>query len=328
MNKIIRFDEAIQQSDPAKRHLLLGNGFSIACRPEVFSYKPLLEQADFGRADRARKAFDVFATSDFERVVRALRDYVRLAPIYGTDGSQANFDADTTREILIETIQRWHPEYPELIQDVEFRQCWNFLSNFRNIFTLNYDLLLYWTQMKRLQTREEMGFSDGFSKTMGSLLWSSSHYGERRTFYLHGALHLFEENGAMMKCVSCANEPRILDQVADAIRRDCYPVYVCEGRTEEKLGVIRRFEYLSYAFSELGRIEGDLFIFGHSLRDEDKHILDQIKNSRVKRLFVSVRSAEGVDRVAELKGRALALAEKMSGSEIHFVDADSAHIWK
>jgi hypothetical protein len=328
MSKIIRFEEAIQQSDPAKRHLLLGNGFSIACRPEVFEYTSLLEKADFGSTDRARKAFDVFATSDFERVVRLLRNFARLAPLYGVDDSQANTDADATREILIKTIQCWHPEYPELIQDVEFRQCWNFVSEFTNVFTLNYDLLLYWTQMKRLQTGGEMGFSDGFIRKSGALSWSPSHYGERRTFYLHGALHLFEENGTMMKCVSSADEPRILYQVAEAIRRDCYPVYVCEGRTEEKLGVIRRFEYLSYAFSELGRIEGDLFIFGHSLRDEDKHILDQIKDSGVKRLFVSVRPGEGINSTAELQGRAVALAAKMDGAEVHFFDADSAKVWK
>ncbi len=251
MDNIIQFDEANHKSDPAKRHLLLGNGFSIACRPEVFSYNRLLEQANFGRADRARKAFDVFPTSDFEKVVRALRDFARLAPIYGADASQAKIDADATREIMIETIRCWHPAVPELIQDVEFRHCWNFVSQFTNVFTLNYDLLLYWTQMKRLQTGEEMGFSDGFTKKSGALSWSPSHYGKRRTFYMHGALHLFEENGTMMKYVSGTNEPRILDQVADAIRRDCFPVYVCEGRTEEKLGVIRHPRLITFASEKL-----------------------------------------------------------------------------
>ena len=42
MTQVIFFDEAIQQSaDCKKRHLLLGNGFSIACKPDIFTYKSL-----------------------------------------------------------------------------------------------------------------------------------------------------------------------------------------------------------------------------------------------------------------------------------------------
>jgi hypothetical protein len=45
-----------------KRHLLLGNGFSIACRPELFTYARLFDMADF---TGPRKFFSVKVADDF-----------------------------------------------------------------------------------------------------------------------------------------------------------------------------------------------------------------------------------------------------------------------
>jgi Domain of unknown function (DUF4917) len=61
---ISTFDEAIAASAGGKRHLLLGNGFSIALFPNRFRYGSLLEEADFGACPEARRAFDHLATTD------------------------------------------------------------------------------------------------------------------------------------------------------------------------------------------------------------------------------------------------------------------------
>jgi len=60
MVNLLTFDEAITASDKySKRHAFLGNGFSIACRPDIFVYGKLFEQADFSKLSMsARKAFD------------------------------------------------------------------------------------------------------------------------------------------------------------------------------------------------------------------------------------------------------------------------------
>ena len=45
---LLTFAEAIADAQShSKRHLLLGNGFSIALRPNIFQYGKLYEQADF-----------------------------------------------------------------------------------------------------------------------------------------------------------------------------------------------------------------------------------------------------------------------------------------
>jgi hypothetical protein len=328
MFDVIQFAEALKKSaDRNQRHLLLGNGFSIACRNDIFNYRRLLEQADFTAAPSARGAFDKLDTSDFERVVRALRDFSNLASLYAADGTQAFKDADATREILIKTIQDKHPELPDAVPDAEYLKCWEFLANFSSLFTLNYDLLLYWTQMKRLAS-SLMDFSDGFGRPAGALEWSEDNYKPKRTYFLHGALHLYEVDGKLHKYAWTGSEPPILVQVAEAIRNDRYPLFVCEGKAEEKMAVIKRSKYLMHGFKELGRLKDDLFIFGHSLRDEDKHILDQIKDSGVTRLFVGVRVADGTELVAELQGRAVALAKKAYIDDLNFFDAESAHVWR
>lgn len=106
---VLTFAQAIDASDGyAKRHLLLGNGFSIACRPDIFRYEKLFEQADFSALTKSAKgAFTALKTSDFERVIRALRDVAALATLYGATTAQIKTmldDANALKELLVQTI--------------------------------------------------------------------------------------------------------------------------------------------------------------------------------------------------------------------------------
>jgi hypothetical protein len=48
--ELMSFSDAIARSrSNGKPHVLLGNGFSIACRPDIFVYGKLFEQADFSK---------------------------------------------------------------------------------------------------------------------------------------------------------------------------------------------------------------------------------------------------------------------------------------
>ena len=99
--KALTFAEALQDSERySKRHLLLGNGFSIACRPNIFAYGKLFEQADFTRVSpTAKYAFTALGTQDFERVIKALRDASAIALSYGHANLAATWreDADSGR---------------------------------------------------------------------------------------------------------------------------------------------------------------------------------------------------------------------------------------
>jgi len=42
--KTLSFEQALKRSENyGKKHLLLGNGFSIACKPDIFAYGSLFE---------------------------------------------------------------------------------------------------------------------------------------------------------------------------------------------------------------------------------------------------------------------------------------------
>ncbi len=82
------FENAIQETadHPQTRHLLLGNGFSIACRPDCFSYGALLNEAEFADASSDIHAiFELLGTVDFEKVIDALRFAAQLVEHYDGD---------------------------------------------------------------------------------------------------------------------------------------------------------------------------------------------------------------------------------------------------
>lgn len=161
--QLLSFDDALAQTVGMKRHLLLGNGFSIALFPDRFRYGSLLEEADFTELAEARQAFDALTTTDFEVVIHALHQAVALLPLYspGTDavGRMSN-QAGALKELLVQAIAGRHPERPSDINELQYLSCRQFLAHFAgeprdrhrsggkdlrgNIYSVNYDLLLYW----------------------------------------------------------------------------------------------------------------------------------------------------------------------------------------
>lgn len=56
MVAVISYNKTLNLLKSAKkRHLLLGNGFSIALKPDIFSYGSLYENADFSAAPHATR---------------------------------------------------------------------------------------------------------------------------------------------------------------------------------------------------------------------------------------------------------------------------------
>lgn len=147
--ELLSFQQAIAQATGKKR-LLIGNGFSQSCRLEIFSYGSLFEKADFSSlSGNAKKAFDALKTTNFEEVIKALRDSSKLTKIYAESNKsladQMKSDSEGLKKILVDTIAKNHPLQPNEISNDEFTKCRSFIKNFDTIYTLNYDLLLYWT---------------------------------------------------------------------------------------------------------------------------------------------------------------------------------------
>jgi len=81
--KVVSFDEALRLSDSyGMRHLLLGNGFSMACKPNIFSYTSLFAEARKKMSNELAEIFDALKTKDFEKVIRALMDAASILGVY------------------------------------------------------------------------------------------------------------------------------------------------------------------------------------------------------------------------------------------------------
>lgn len=273
--EILTFSEAIKKSEGySKRHALLGNGFSIACRPNIFLYGRLFERADFSSlSPAARKAFELLGTWDFERVIKVLRDAAAILAAYPEVPSSVRerlaADAAGLRELLVRTIARSHPAHPGEILNEEYAACRKFIANFSSIYTLNYDLLLYWTVM-HTPIGENPNSDDGFRKRRDDfeadyVTWDPSQSHDQNMWYLHGALHVFDAGTEVQKYKWKNTGIRLIDQIRDALSRDYFPLFVAEGTSDEKFEHIRHSDYLAKAYRSFQEIGGALFIFGHSL---------------------------------------------------------------
>ena len=78
MVAVVTYDAAMAaHSNAKKKHLLLGNGFSIALKPDIFSYTSLYENADFSGVLKVKRIFEALDTQDFEIVIKYLQDAAR-----------------------------------------------------------------------------------------------------------------------------------------------------------------------------------------------------------------------------------------------------------
>jgi hypothetical protein len=354
MANLLTFDDAIEHSTRfKKRHLLLGNGFSIACRPKIFTYGSLFEQADFSSAPRLPAVFKAVGTTDFEHVIKMLEDASRVVAIYSKKAADIAklmaADAEALKDILIQTVANNHPHIPNEIADEQFWACRKFLSHFLGdankdgkVYTLNYDLLLYWALM-----HEDMGFedpinlatNDGFGRDEDTepeyVNWmgESGAHGQR-VHYLHGALHLFDAGAELQKYTWVNTGKPLLEQAREAMGTKKFPLFVAEGKSDQKLAKIKHSAYLHHSYksfsSQMGQRDDALFIFGHSLANNDQHILKKIARGKITQVYVGLYGNPESQGNKHIRGAATALANSRDNRntlDVAFFDAASAQVW-
>lgn len=338
--KLLSFSEALQAtSSYSKRHLLLGNGFSISCKPNVFVYGKLFEQADFSAlSPSAKKAFDSLQTQDFEKVIKALRDSASVLANYKNINSstieQLINDADGLGELLVKTIASSHPEWPGEILDTEYLAAASFTKHFGSIYTLNYDLLLYWSQMHSESPFTSINHDDGFRKPEDDfeasyVTWDSSNSHTQNTWFLHGALHLFDAGTEIRKYTWSNTGIRLIDQIREALSNGLFPIFVAEGTSNEKLTHIKHNDYLAKAYRSFSEIGGVLFIYGHSLAENDEHILKRIEKGKLSEVYVGIYGDPESRSNKQIISRAerLNIPSRRKPLKVSFYDAGSARVW-
>ena len=354
MTRLLTFEQAIAASEAySKRHLLLGNGFSIACRADIFHYGSLFQQADFSATPEVQQVFQALETQDFEVAIRALESASKLLPIYSPTSASGTAKmlahAAALKEILVQTIANNHPNTPLDIPSDKFWACRRFLSHFLSgkkagqVFTLNYDLLLYWALMHDdmpFGAPIKLGKNDAFGNDEDDpesdyVVWqgeTGAH--DANIHFLHGALHLFDSGAELRKYTWVRTNVPLVDQARAAIAADAYPLFVAEGTSAKKKTKIRHNAYLYQGFKQFtANIKVGthcMFIFGHSLAANDDHILVRIGRARFKKLFVGIygdpMSADN-QRIINRAQQLSAMRHENWPLEVDFYDAASAKVW-
>lgn len=337
MTKLITFDEALAQTEPGRRHILLGNGFSRALFNKVFDYKALFERAKTKLSVTAQQAFTALGTTNFEEVMRALKHTSTLVDIYAKSKPSVSVamrkDLDAIRDLLAATIAASHPDRPGDITLAQYTSCKKFLANFKCLYTCNYDLLLYWTVMQE-EILPAVDHDDGFrrpdERDAEYVVWEVQNTDAQNIHYLHGALHIFDAGHELQKYTWINTNIPLIDQIRGALAEDKYPLFVSEGTWKEKLNRIQHSNYLGRSYRSFAKIGGALFIFGLSLAENDEHILTLMDDNKVSDVFVGVFGDPDAAWNKPMIERARQLAAKRSERRkltVHFYDAATAQVW-
>lgn len=234
-----------------KRNLLLGNGFSRVFADQVFSYTSLFDKAKGNFNANILSVFAKAGETNFERALRTYDDALWLMDKYGEKiESSVQKDRDQIRTTLIDIISQNHPEDQSILSKDSKEKTFSFLAQFKNIFTTNYDFILYWMSLYKLD--EEGSWDDGFRKK-GGVLKFNEFEGEFCIYYLHGALHLVRREDVLSKLSWKDNGDRLKNLITASITEGVYPVFVAEGDSEKKKAQIKSDYYLRECWEALGR---------------------------------------------------------------------------
>lgn len=276
--------------------ILLGNGASISI-DRGFTYSSLKQHAiEHGLlTDQVQRLFSYFNTDDFELILRLVWQANKVNSALEIIDQQTRVAYEHVRDCLIRAVQSIHPEYFEVEQ--QFPDIANFLSSFKTVFSLNYDLTLYWVVMYANRIFNGHSFKDciihgEFSSDWWRFRESISQWDRDITlvFYPHGSLVLARNILEQETKLEAYAGNDLLRSILNYWQSDNYiPLFVSEGTSSQKISAIQNSHYLNTVYREvIPQIGDNLTIFGWGFGEHDIHILRRIKNSRVRRVAVSV----------------------------------------
>lgn len=262
--------------------LLVGNGASMAVWKN-FSYDSLFEKAETTRnkplSQTELAVFKAMNTSNFEPILSALKTAMRVNAVLTISSSSPRNRYFAIKEALIHAIRSVHIPW-RLVEEKALARISQELSQYRTVYSTNYDLLCYWAVMQSPQK-----FNDLFGE---DATFDPSHTVTKATrmLYLHGGLHLVKNlDGSVRKLLS--SESTLLGSFAiNAL--DDVPIFISEDSSANKVKMIRHTDYLSFCHSQLASHKDALCIFGHALGKQDCHIVDAIKQAGVKTIALSI----------------------------------------
>lgn len=342
---LMTYDDVVNSLKQKKRikHLLMGNGFSMAYDPKIFSYNALYKFIEELENEMLSKLFKVINTKNFELVMQQLDNFIEIANAFDVDKKftdklkEAN---ESLKNGLIDAISSLHPEHVFEIPVEKSESCARFLAEYLDnngfVFTTNYDLLMYWVLLRN----NLKNASDGFGREMlnpedvikgEDAEWSDLYWGkyrdDQKVFYLHGTLSIFDTGIEIEKEVYTSNN-YLLENIKHRLDNKDYPIFVTAGNGREKLEHIMHNQYLTNCYNQLSNIEGSLVTFGFNFGEYDTHIIDAVNKAsnlgfqsgnKLYSIYIGVYSESDLKHIQSIENKFLC--------KVNVYNAQTANIW-
>lgn len=340
---LMTYKEVLEETLTQTKYLLLGNGFSMSYNKDRFSFTSLLEsgvkRGFIKENSPLHNIFKQFETKDFEEVVKLLETSLKVLEEYGFNDSETKEriikDSEALKIHLVEIITNNHPEKITDIDDIEYLNTANFINDYHKVYTLNYDLLLYWTTIKLLDFLKEetikksnLKVTDGFHDEEGTDIIFGNDSSPQEIFYLHGALHIFDKKHKIIKNTFSRTNIPLKEQTLRNLKEEVYPIFVSEGTSEQKKAKIIHNAYLNHcykSFRAIGTKNSSLIILGTLLKSNDEHIQEAIINNKVKNIYLGISKEE---QIKDLELFVEKLSKAKVPKNVKFYDYRTVKIWK
>ena len=320
-------------------HLLLGNGFSMSYDSGIFSYNALHDFIQNFQDPDLKTILGVIETKNFEVIMHHLDTCAAVVDAF--DGTPTlrrrieNASAKLKRSLL-SAVQKLHPEHVFTVPQAQSEACAAFLKTFLgtggNLYSTNYDLLLYWVLMRN----EDLPHVDGFGPQLENpddppedRVWSDLRWGkyrdEQNVFYLHGALPFFDDGVAVVK-EQYSEHNYLLQNISARMEKGEYPIFVTAGDGRQKLTHIMHNRYLANCYESLCTIGGSLVTFGFNFGEYDEHIIEAVNlaarqdhSARLWSLYIGVYSEDDRQHIERIRHK--------FKCKVHIYDTSTAHVW-
>jgi len=311
--------------------LILGNGASRAIDDEHFSYTSILEEAKKLQliTPDLEKIFTFFNTSDFERILQKLWHTKYINEALDVENPKLTQAYNDVQKALIVTVSTIHENvsYDSVKNKLEIAA--DYLSQFKMVFSLNYDVLAYWAILIGNDNNPKQ-FSDCFVHQVFQYNWEDfkNTYGTL-IFYPHGNLVLGRDINDIECKIHAEDRKDLLDTIIGKwVAGGLAPVFVSEGDCNQKLRTIQRSPYMSTVLRQvMPKVGGSFVIYGWSMSGQDNHIVEEICKSSARKFAISVHSTSGQlqEKCARIKRK---LEQNLSGGfELIFFDSESKGCW-
>lgn len=334
-------DKLSKRNNPM--HFIMGNGFSMAYDPKIFSYNALYNFIEELNDEVLSKLFSVINNKNFELVMRELENFIEIAKLFKANDElikNLSLAKELLQDSLLQAISELHPDHVFEIDDERSKKCFSFIKQYIDnrgkIFSTNYDLLLYWILMRNDATVAKDGFGKdllnpdevrhGEDQEWSDLYWGKNKE-EQNTFYLHGTLPFFD-TGTIIEKEVYKNRNYLLDNIKERLLKQDYPIFVTSGNSQEKLNHIMHNSYLTFCYEQLCEITGSLVSFGFNFGEYDEHIIEAINKAakhgaqsgeKLFSIYIGVYSEENLKHIKTI--------EHKFKCKVNVYNSQTANIW-